>query len=216
MNCEWLKAASAYDCTPVTSLHGEPGLEIGTPFSYADGTAIVLYAIRHGEQVMLSDNGDALAHLSSMGLHITRHRVSKLRDRLSAFGMTLDAAGDVRALVPLQQGPHALAQAVSGLLAVAEWEREQLGLDENVADLADAAEVYLRDWSCFCIYTYVEFTHAAAKASGKGRRIDVQPGRPGSAQRQCVAPPSRPDAASHAPGSPAADRSQVIGYPRRD
>ena len=146
MNCEWLKAASAYDCTPVTSLHGEPGLEIGTPFSYADGTAIVLYAIQHGGRVLLSDNGDALAHLSSTGLNITRHRISKLRDRLSAFGMTLDAGGDVRALVPLQQGPQALAQAVSGLLAVAEWEREQLGLDEDVADLADAAEIYLREW----------------------------------------------------------------------
>lgn len=63
-----------------------------------------------------------------------------------------------------------------------------------------------------------------AKASGKGGRIDVQPGRPGSAQRQCVAPPSRPDAQAvrldrpqrplnNPPDTPGATKRPATGQP---
>lgn len=64
MNCNWLQTASAFDCVPVRCLHNEAGIEIGTPFSYADGTAIVLYAIEEEDRLLLSDNGEMLAHLS--------------------------------------------------------------------------------------------------------------------------------------------------------
>ena len=56
MNCDWLKTSTAFDCVPIRGLHGEQGVEIGTPFSYADGSAIVLYALEQGDRVLLSDN----------------------------------------------------------------------------------------------------------------------------------------------------------------
>jgi len=146
MNCDWLKNASSFDCNPIRSLHGEPGIEIGTPFSFADGTAIVLYAIDQGERILFSDNGDTLTHLSGMGLNLSSSRISKVRERVERFGLTLTSEGDVRALVPSSQGPWMLSQVISGLLSVAEWEREVLGLDESTANLADAAEIYLREW----------------------------------------------------------------------
>jgi hypothetical protein len=145
MNCDWLKTAAAFDCVPVRGLHGEAGIEVGTPFSYADGTAIVLYALDEGGRILLSDNGDMLTHLTSIGL-TPAHRMPLLRERVERFGLTLAAGGDVRALVPAEQGSYMLASAISAMLAVAEWEREQLGLDEDTRHLADEAEIYLREW----------------------------------------------------------------------
>ena len=145
MNCNWLHTASAFDCVPVRGLHDEAGIEIGTPFSYADGTAIVLYAMEEGGRLLLSDNGEMLAHLSAVGIDVSR-RLPALRERVAPFGLTLTAQGDVRALVPVEQGSHMLAATISAMLSVAGWEREQFGLDEQTKNLADEAEIYLREW----------------------------------------------------------------------
>ena len=145
MNCNWLQAASAFDCVPVCGLHNETGIEIGTPFSYADGTAIVLYAMEEGDRLLLSDNGEMLAHLSAAGININ-NRLNTLRDRVAPFGLMLTDKGDVRALVPMEQGAHMLASTISAMLSVAEWEREQLGLDEQTQNLAAEAEILLREW----------------------------------------------------------------------
>lgn len=145
MNRDLLKTAIAFDCVPVRGVHGETGLEFGTPFSYADGSAIVLYAFEQGDRILLSDNGEMLAHLEAVGLQPGR-RLALLRERIEPFGLTLGEQGDVRALVPEVQAPHMLAVAISGLLAVAEWERERLGLDEETQSLADETEMLLREW----------------------------------------------------------------------
>ena len=46
----------------------------------------------------------------------------------------------------MAQGAHMLATTISAMLSVAEWEREQLGLDEQTKNLADEAEILLREW----------------------------------------------------------------------
>jgi hypothetical protein len=87
---------------------------------------------------LLSDNGEMLAHLEAVGVPVGR-RVATLRDRVARLGLTLGDQGDVRVLVPAEQGAHVLATAISGLLSVAEWEREQVGLDEQTQNLAEEA-----------------------------------------------------------------------------
>lgn len=145
MNCDWLHTTAAFDCVPIRGLHNELGIEIGTPFSYADGTAIVLYAIEEGDRILLSDNGEMLAHLEAVGVQVGR-RASTLRERVARFGLTLSDKGDVRVLVPADQGSFMLATAISGMLSVAEWEREHIGLDEQTQNLAEEAEILLREW----------------------------------------------------------------------
>ena len=101
--------------------------------------------MEEGDRLLLSDNGEMLAHLSAVGININK-RLSTLRDRVAPFGLTLTDKGDVRALVPMEQGSHMLATTISAMLSVAEWEREQLGLDEQTKNLADEAEILLREW----------------------------------------------------------------------
>ena len=73
-------------------------------------------------------------------------RVATLRERVAPFGLTLGDKGDVRVLVTTDQGSYMLATAIRRLLSVAGWEREQIGLDEQTQNLADEAEILLREW----------------------------------------------------------------------
>jgi len=144
MICELLQSLVRFDCTPIRSINGEDGVEIGTPFSFVDGSAIVIYGFNQNEKTLFSDNGETLMHLASSGISIKK--TSFLRDIVSKFGLTLTDDGDIRILVNNDQSQHALATTISAILAVVEWEREQLGLSENVKNLVEEALLYLQAW----------------------------------------------------------------------
>ncbi|GAA5232996.1 DUF1828 domain-containing protein [Verticiella sediminum] len=103
-----------YDCVALTGLRGESAFEVGTPFSFADGTAIVLYLLEENQHVLVSDNGDTMAHLSSMGLEPYKHRrLNVLRERVAPFGYALGEKADFRVLSPRDQVRHAFSQGVA-------------------------------------------------------------------------------------------------------
>lgn len=145
MNCDWLKTSIKYDCVPVKNKYGEHGIEIGTPFSYADGTAIVIYSIEQSDSKLLfSDNGEALAHLSSVGIKI--NRVQQVRDIVEKHGLSLDDDGNIKVLSNAANSAFFFAKFISGLLSLADWERERIGINEDTKNLADEAELYLKAW----------------------------------------------------------------------
>jgi len=147
LNCAWLRQNLAYDCRPVRTVNGDPALEIGTPFSFADGTAIVFYLVEQGSHALLSDNGDTLSHLHSVGLDpFNRRRETAIRNILSPFGVALETSGEIRALGPVGHSQHMIATYISSLLALASQERSWLGIPEPVNNFADEVEHYLRLW----------------------------------------------------------------------
>lgn len=146
MNCEWLNIAAAFNCVPVTGLYGEAGIEIGTPFSYADGTAIVLYALDCGEHVLLSDNGDMVSHLSAVGINVSSARITQLKDKLAVHNFFMGDDLDVRGIFPKNQSAHMLVSGITALLSVAEWEHEHLALNEKSRNIVEEAEILLRQW----------------------------------------------------------------------
>ncbi len=146
MNCEWLKEAAAFNCVPVRGIHGEAGIEIGTPFSYADGTTIVFYALEHGEHILLSDNGDMLSHLSAVGIKTSSGRILRLKEKLAAHNFFMGENMDVRAIFPKNQSAHMLASGISAMLSIAEWEHEHLVLSDKNRSIVEEAEILLREW----------------------------------------------------------------------
>ncbi|MCI2809356.1 DUF1828 domain-containing protein [Eoetvoesiella caeni] len=150
MNCDWLKDAAAFNCVPVRGINGEAGIEIGTPFSYADGTAIVFYALEHGDHVLLSDNGDMLSHLSSVGINVSGNRMAHLKEKLAAHNFFMGDGLDVRAVFPKAQSAHMLASGISAMLSIAEWEHEHLALSERNRNIVEEAEILLRQWKPGC------------------------------------------------------------------
>lgn len=146
MNCEWLKEAAAFNCVPIKGIHGEAGIEIGTPFSYADGTAIVFYALEHGEHILLSDNGDMLSHLSAVGITTSTARISRLKEKLAVHNFFMGEELDVRAIFPKDQSAHMLASGISAMLSIAEWEHEHLALSDKSRNIVEEAEILLQQW----------------------------------------------------------------------
>lgn len=147
LDCAWLRQNLAYDCRPVRTVNGEPALEIGTPFSFADGEAIVFYLVEQGSHALVSDNGDTLSHLSSVGLDpFSGRRAAKIRTILAPFGLALESNGEIRAIGLASEGEHIIAKYISGLLALANEERQWLGVPESVNNFADEVEHFLRLW----------------------------------------------------------------------
>ncbi|KKL34011.1 hypothetical protein WR30_26115 [Burkholderia contaminans FFH2055] len=145
IDCAWLHKRLAYDCRPVKTVNGERAFEIGTPFSFADGSAIVFYVIEQGSHSLISDNGDTLFHLSSTGIDpFNGRRLSTLRHLLAQHGMSVEANGEIRSLGPVENTSSLVAGFIAGLLALTEQERTWAGVPESVNNLADDVERYLR------------------------------------------------------------------------
>lgn len=142
MNCDWLARLADYACRPVRTLLGEPGIEVSTPFTMSDGAPIALYLVAQGNTVLLSDNGDTLAHLSATGADPFRH-LPLLRRRTQRYGLTLDASGAFETLCQPEATPMAFARAVSGLLQVADWGNDAMGAKRLGPDLAQEALPYI-------------------------------------------------------------------------
>ncbi|HDR9087171.1 TPA: DUF1828 domain-containing protein [Burkholderia vietnamiensis] len=145
IDCAWLHKKLAYDCRAVKTVNGERAFEIGTPFSFADGSAITFYVIEQGAHSLISDNGDTLFHLSSTGIDpFHGRRLSTIRSLLAQHGMTVEANGEIRTLGRLENTSALVANFIAGLLALTEQERAWAGVPESVNNLADEVEHYLR------------------------------------------------------------------------
>ncbi|MGS1060564.1 DUF1828 domain-containing protein [Burkholderia glumae] len=145
IDCVWLNKKLAYDCRPVTTVNGERAFEIGTPFSFPDGSAITFYVLEQGSHSLLSDNGDTLYHLSTVGIDpFHKRRLATIRNTLAQHGMTVETTGEIRALGRIEHTSSLVASFVAGLLAIADQERIWSGVPETINNLADEVEHYLR------------------------------------------------------------------------
>jgi hypothetical protein len=147
LNCNWVRALTAYDCRPVRTKHGEAGLEVGTPFSLPGGAAVNVYLIETGNHIRLTDNADTLFQLGGLGLDVWgagKHRA--LRDVSLKNGLAMGEDGDLFLLSNPQHAQWHFAKFVSGLLAVGTWARDQMAIEHPPRDLAAEAEPYLVAW----------------------------------------------------------------------
>lgn len=144
LNCNWAQALTRYDCRTVTGLDGVSGLEIGTPFSLPDGTAISLYLMPVGNHVLVSDNGDTLFHLGSMGFDVWQAmRLRALRETASARKMTIGEKGDLRMIAQQANAAHAFAEAITTILAISDWAAQQMRTEAKERDIIAEAEPYI-------------------------------------------------------------------------
>lgn len=137
MNCQWAQALTRFDCRPVPTLDGKSCLEIGTPFSLPDGSAINLYLVEHGAHVRISDNGDTLFQLHGMGLDVWQpQRFSALREHASGLKLHLEKNGELFMLANADKAAAGFAVAMAGLIGISHWAAEKMGEPAPGVDLA--------------------------------------------------------------------------------
>jgi len=146
LHCEWAKALTRYECHALKAVGSDaPCLEISTPFSLPDGSAINLYITetQHG-QIRISDNADTLFQLGGMGLDVWHPaREGALRTMLARHKVQLGSQGDAHIISQPAHVAHAFALAITGLLSVSEWASDQLGTAAPVVDIVAELEPYI-------------------------------------------------------------------------
>lgn len=145
LDCRWAQQLTRYDCQMLKALDGGPCLEIGTPFSLPDGSAINLYLSQAGDgMVKISDNADTLFQLGGMGLDVWQTtRLSALRDVMAAHRMAIGKQGDVFMLSRAEHAANGFALAITGLLALSAWASEHLRTKPQAVDMVAELEPYI-------------------------------------------------------------------------
>jgi hypothetical protein len=144
-NCEWAKSLTRYDCRPLQALDGSACLEIGTPFSLPDGSAINIYLKPEAQFVRISDNADTLFQFGGMGLDVwggSTH--GSLTGLLAKHKAQIAASGEIFLLSHPDKCAQGFAVAVSALLHLAAWAADKLGEQAaNEDDLMAVAEPFI-------------------------------------------------------------------------
>lgn len=145
LNCEWAQALTRYDCQTLKALDGGPCLEIGTPFSLPDGSAINLYITTAGDGMLkISDNADTLLQLGGMGLEVWQAaRLAALRDLMQKHRMAIGKQGEVFILAQAAHAANGFALAITGLLALSAWAGEHLQAQPQTIDMLAELEPYI-------------------------------------------------------------------------
>lgn len=141
MTCEALLSRLGYNC----HLIGDSGLLVQTPFAFADGEPIHFYLEQGRNEVLVHDNGDTLFHLIGIGMDMrNRNQWKGIKNAVAEFGFMLTDAGMITASAPIALEQRLLTNYTSALLAVADFEREHLGLTEDQKEYVAEVEFYLR------------------------------------------------------------------------
>lgn len=143
MTCSAIIAGLGYECR---ELNG--GIyEIDTEFTFADGECVGFYLapIRNGYAI--SDNGDAIAHLMSVGIPFRNKRSLSVIARLTgAHGVALTPRGELRTECHMDALGDGIARFLAAMVELSRFERDRVGLSEAAVAFSDEVELYLRSW----------------------------------------------------------------------
>lgn len=143
MSCEHLAQRLGFECRALT----ESLISVATPFSFADGEAIGFYLDDQQPDIVVSDNGDTIFHLRGVGFDLSdRRRWKPIKQIAESHGFELLDSGEIRATANRESCSNLIARYISAMLDIANLEREQLGLPEEIDRFVQEVEFYLHAW----------------------------------------------------------------------
>lgn len=147
MNCQQLFSGIGFGCTRLETEGGTDVFQISTPFQFADGNALPVFVEHDDPLLRFFDAGETLFQLLGSGIHLRDGRaLAPVRKVVEEFGASLNDDGDIELITPPQYAREAFGHYVRAVMAVADWEKEHVGLPPGAASLAAEAENYLAMW----------------------------------------------------------------------
>lgn len=141
MSCDGLIERLGFECREI----GAETISVSTPFVFADGEPINFYLINRQGQVLISDNADTLMHLAGVGIDVSdRRRWTGIRQIADSFGLDLTDHGEITGAGTRKSEQGLITCYIGAMLAVADYEREILGLSEELSKYISEVEMYLR------------------------------------------------------------------------
>lgn len=144
LNCNWAQALTKYDCRPLKAVDGSPCIEIGTPFSLPDGSAINLYLKPEAQFVRISDNADTMFQLGGLGLDVWNGTVRASLERLvGKHKVQMSPQGEVFLLAKNDNSAMGFAVTITAILQLANWAADKINERPSDVDLTAEVEPYL-------------------------------------------------------------------------
>lgn len=143
MSCDQLIERLGFECRQLS----DSVISVATPFSFADGESIGFYLEDRTSEVIVSDNGDTLFHLRNVGFDLSdRRRWRPLKQLAEIHGLELRDSGEIAGSTSKEETPHLIARYVTAMLSIVDFEREQLGIPEEIDQFIQEVEFYLHAW----------------------------------------------------------------------
>jgi hypothetical protein len=141
--CEGLMKRLGFDCRLV----GDATIGVSTPFSFVDGQPIGFYLSESNLEIRITDNSDTLAHFAAIGFDITdRKKWKGIKQLVETFGFSMLDSGEIVGSAPVEQQQWLVMKYLSAMLAVADFEREYIGIPEEIEQFVQEVEIYLKAW----------------------------------------------------------------------
>lgn len=141
--CEGLMKRLGFDCRLV----GDTTIGVSTPFSFIDGQPIGFYISESNLEIRITDNSDTLAHFAAIGYDITdRKKWKGIKQLVETFGFQMLDTGEIIGSAPVAEQHWLVMKYLSAMLAVVDFEREYIGVPEELEQFVQEVEMYLRAW----------------------------------------------------------------------
>ena len=146
MSCFELIEKIGVSCSRVP-VSGSEIYYIRTPFSYADGDGVHVFAENLGNHIRFFDDGDAIFHVLGTGISINSKRdIFPIRNIVEKMGAILSDTGEIEILTQTNNLQEGFEKIIKSILSVSDWERENIEIPENAVSLANEVEIYLAEW----------------------------------------------------------------------
>lgn len=144
--CKNLCANLGFDCESIEFAGGSV-LALDTPFRFADGNAFTVYSETIGPKVRFFDSSQTLFHAMAMGItSFSAKGYQSIKGLVSKYGADVSGQGEIELYCDADSLPSGFARYISSLIAVAEWEEQNAGMDlvsSRTSQLVEEAQLYL-------------------------------------------------------------------------
>jgi hypothetical protein len=145
MICSSLSETIGIACEPLSD-QGDVAM-ISTPFRFIDGEPVPVFVEKNGSLIRFFDDGGVLLHFRGKGLKLQDQRnVKFIKNLAEPEGVNLSRTGELELWTNQAEAPGAFAKYIATLLALASWEREQIGVATDVSLYLDEVALCLRSW----------------------------------------------------------------------
>ncbi|WP_345797146.1 DUF1828 domain-containing protein [Castellaniella sp. MT123] len=146
MTCQHLPDLLGYACHSLNE-NGSLAL-IETAFTFNDGEGLPVFIERSGQQIRFFDDNETVFHFLGRGLGDDEGKMNTrfIRNAIEPFGLTLNDQNVIEIWANEGDSKAAFAKYISGLLAVAQRERESEGTSPDISLFVEDVAMHLIAW----------------------------------------------------------------------
>jgi hypothetical protein len=147
-DCGFLEINRPIQCRPVETITGEKALNIQTSHLWIDNSPLSFYVIDLGAQILITDDSETMFNFKVNNILTSKKSRHLIKDKLNCThsDINLSENDEIIGIASKDKFNFLLADYISAMCALMHYEREIAGISNDVNNLADEVEIYLKAW----------------------------------------------------------------------